>query len=174
MCVADVQAMTGSARRTVPCTVNSHPNTTQMFPVPVTARINIEPDANSGETKSVFIASVTCLLYLFVFIISQILWTDFIFSLYWHLHYMPFDILYNILTILTAKFYCTVLQYVVCNFVVVQNINTWSFFVSAVSHCHLVMTYTVDRVAVIKLQVRKCCDVMMILLQMTYMPCTCL
>jgi len=73
MCVADVQAMTGSARRTVPCTVNSHPNTTQMFPVPVTARINIEPDANSGETKSVFIASVTCLLYLFVFIISQIL-----------------------------------------------------------------------------------------------------
>jgi len=59
MCVADAQAMTGSARRTLPCTVNSHPNTTQMFPVPVTARINIEPDANSGETKSVYIANVT-------------------------------------------------------------------------------------------------------------------
>jgi len=43
--------MTGSARRTMPS--SSHPNATQTSTVPVTARTNIEPDANSGETKSV-------------------------------------------------------------------------------------------------------------------------
>ena len=50
----------GSARRAVPCGINSHLNATESSTVPVTARVNIEPDAASGETKSV----VSSVLYL--------------------------------------------------------------------------------------------------------------
>jgi len=52
--------MSGSARRTVHCTVNSHLNTAMTSTVPVTARANIEPDAASGETKSVYMFGIAC------------------------------------------------------------------------------------------------------------------
>jgi len=52
--VTDVQVMTGSARRTVPCALSSRANAVQTSAPLVAARTNVEPDAASGETKSVF------------------------------------------------------------------------------------------------------------------------
>jgi len=50
--------VTGSGRRTVPCTVSSRANAVaQTSTAVVTAPTNIEPDAASGETKSVVIIS---------------------------------------------------------------------------------------------------------------------
>jgi len=42
----------------VPCTVNSHLNAMDISAIPVSVRAKIEPDAASGETKSV----ITCVL----------------------------------------------------------------------------------------------------------------
>jgi len=42
-----------SARRPLPCVVSSHANNTHTSTLPVANQNNIEPDANSGETKLV-------------------------------------------------------------------------------------------------------------------------
>jgi len=59
VCVWMMDQMTtgvgASARRPLPCVVNSHPNATHTSTRPLAARTNVEPDTNSGETKSVLI-----------------------------------------------------------------------------------------------------------------------
>ena len=72
ICVDDAQVMTGSARRTVPCTVISHHNANETSAVPVTIRANIEPDAASGETKSVVdLFGISCC---FIYRCQSLLW----------------------------------------------------------------------------------------------------
>ena len=50
--------MAGSARRTVPCTVSSRANAAQTSTALVASRPVVEPDAASGETKSVITSAL--------------------------------------------------------------------------------------------------------------------